>query len=473
MNINNRIFTLDDQAAFAELSGDYNPLHVDQIAARRMLFGGPVVHGIHSLLWSLDCWLKDKTDHIKLRSIKTIFEKPIRVGEEISLKVKNEDEKCVGIELINRESVVTRIEFQWENSEHLRFECLETALTRNVQPHILSDDEMRTKSGSLELYLDMEATAYLFPRLAKCMCSYQIAALLGTSRLVGVECPGLHSIYTELKLNACDLREDKTMQYKVMKFERGSVFINIISPAMTGVIKALVRPACKKQECYLNLKNMVRNNAFLGQHALVLGGSRGLGEVTAKLLAAGGAKTKITYHLGEDDARRVVDEIVSNGGEANCFQFDILSRKENPLHLLLNGWIPSHLYYFATPFISSGLKSEFSTNLFNKFCDYYVSGFSSTVNSLRRLGTKNVFYPSTVYINDLPLNMVEYVTAKIAGEMICMFFEKSNRDIAIYRPRLPRMGTDQTVCLLPVNNQNPVPIMLEHLLLFRDVSVSQ
>ena len=53
-----RIFTSDDQLAFAKLSGDYNPLHLDPVLARRLIFGHQVVHGVHALLWSLDDHLK-------------------------------------------------------------------------------------------------------------------------------------------------------------------------------------------------------------------------------------------------------------------------------------------------------------------------------------------------------------------------------------------------------------------------------
>ncbi len=40
----------EDSLAFAELSGDHNPLHVDPIAAPRTQFVGTVVHGIHAVL---------------------------------------------------------------------------------------------------------------------------------------------------------------------------------------------------------------------------------------------------------------------------------------------------------------------------------------------------------------------------------------------------------------------------------------
>ena len=37
---------------YAGASGDFNPLHVDPVAARRALYGEVVVHGVHSLLWA-------------------------------------------------------------------------------------------------------------------------------------------------------------------------------------------------------------------------------------------------------------------------------------------------------------------------------------------------------------------------------------------------------------------------------------
>lgn len=41
-----RTFTEDDVQAFADLSGDHNPLHLDKEYAKKTRFGRPIVHGV-------------------------------------------------------------------------------------------------------------------------------------------------------------------------------------------------------------------------------------------------------------------------------------------------------------------------------------------------------------------------------------------------------------------------------------------
>ena len=52
--LGSRVFTQDDQQFFAAISRDRNPMHVDAVAARRLMTGHQVVHGIHTVLWALD-----------------------------------------------------------------------------------------------------------------------------------------------------------------------------------------------------------------------------------------------------------------------------------------------------------------------------------------------------------------------------------------------------------------------------------
>ena len=87
-----RVFTSDDQLAFAKLSGDHNPLHLDPLLARRLLFGRQVVHGLHALLWSLDYHLQSVRQPMELRTLKANFKAGIGVGQTLHCRVNLQDE---------------------------------------------------------------------------------------------------------------------------------------------------------------------------------------------------------------------------------------------------------------------------------------------------------------------------------------------------------------------------------------------
>ena len=126
---------------------------------------------------------------------------------------------------------------------------------------------------------------------------------------------------------------------------------------------------------------------------------------------------------------------------------------------------PLYLYYFATPFIFGAAKGKFSSRRFTAFSEYYVTGFLRMFQSMSApsKGLQKIFYPSTAAIGELPLDMGEYAAAKMAGEILCDFLQKSYPALAIHKPRLPRLATDQTVSLLPVSNQDPVSVLLANL----------
>ena len=46
---------------------------------------------------------------------------------------------------------------------------------------------------------------------------------------------------------------------------------------------------------------------------------------------------------------------------------------------------------------------------------------------------------------------------------MCDYIMKNNKLIKIYKPKLPRMATDQTVSFLPVKNNDPFKHMLTEL----------
>jgi MaoC dehydratase-like protein len=78
-----RAFTFQDQSGSTALSSDWNPLHIDPLAARRTMFGRIVVHGIHLALWGTDVWLDGRTECLALRSFRAIFQSRIGLDEEV------------------------------------------------------------------------------------------------------------------------------------------------------------------------------------------------------------------------------------------------------------------------------------------------------------------------------------------------------------------------------------------------------
>lgn len=466
-----RTFTEKDQITFAELSGDYNPLHVDVLAARRMLFGERVVHGIHSVLWALDVCLQNVTDKRTITMLKAFFPKPIRIGSVVSLVYKESPEEQIKIDLLCGGVVATSLSVEFgsanDDSEGGVCEKLpEKILPRNVTSETISGD-----AGSLGLYLYPQTAVQLFPNVMRCLSVGQIAALLCSTRLVGMHCPGQHSLYSQLELMSDpDKDSNPELHYVVDRFDPrfGLAFLKVNASGLSGNIKAFLRPQPQQQAGYDTLRAQVRSDEFDGQRALIIGGSRGLGEVAAKLLAAGGADVRITYYQGKDDASAIVTDIVGHGGKAAALPYNVLHPDESPLANSLAGWVPTDLYYFATPFIFSGVKARFLAEIFNKFCAYYVTGCVNVVRELYPSGLRRVFYPSSVAIDELPSDMGEYAIAKRAGETACAYLEKTQPGLHVYHTRFPRVATDQTVNIMPGSDTEPAAVLLGELRTFRD-----
>jgi 3-hydroxybutyryl-CoA dehydratase len=79
----NREITADDVADFAELTGDHDPLHTDQLESSASPFGGPVAHGLLGL--SVLAGLSSEQPLVSTLALVSIsnwrFEAPIFFGD--------------------------------------------------------------------------------------------------------------------------------------------------------------------------------------------------------------------------------------------------------------------------------------------------------------------------------------------------------------------------------------------------------
>ena len=468
--MNERTFTIEDQRAFAGLSGDNNPLHVDEVAARRLLFGRPLVHGVHGLIWALDCWLADHDNPVELRSLNANFVGPIGLNEQTRCAVTIRDDGNVDIRITAGGLLATSITLTWILASGAPTVEPLSGSPPSERPRPLEPAEIATASGEVDLMLDMDAMRARFPHLCRALPGIQIAAILATTRVVGVFCPGLHSLYSAVALTfeQDGAKGSPLLTYEIAKWnERFSLAeLGVTGPGLKGTLQTFRRPAPRRQAGMGQLTEEVEAGEFAGQRALVVGGSRGLGELTAKLLAAGGAEVTITFVRGSADAQEVVAEITASGAVASAMAFDVLDQGQAIADQFgtTPGAGPTHLYYFATPHIATAAKGVFSPAIFQRFCDFYLTAFLEAVQTLLPLGLRGVLYPSTVFIDKPPENMGEYAASKAAGEILCAFVERTHRGLTILRPRLPKLATDQTLSLtFSGRGSDPVPVLLEQL----------
>jgi hypothetical protein len=455
---------------FARLSGDYNPLHMDPVIARRLAFGKQVVHGVHLLLWGLNCLLESISENIVIRKLQAKFLKPAGLDEKVTCQLIMDSPEKVSLVLrASKETALTaEIEFQREKNLHyLNDYEPKSVLFDNTGCAVINSENISKAEGGLELALHRETAMKLFAFVEKFIPGLQVAEILATTRLIGMKCPGLHSIFSGMRIEFGRLESGESlMQYKVVNYDGrfNLVTIEIVSPGAKGVVTGFLWPMPRVQSSIEKVQEKVDSASFSGQVALVVGGSRGLGEITAKILAAGGAKVYLTYATGRQDAEKIVNDLEMSGLQADCFSLDILS-DETELDRTISQKCHdiSHIYYFCSPYIGSAPKGRFRNEVFMRFCDYYVSGFNKIFKITANKGIKNYFYPSTVFLSEQPLNMGEYTAAKAAGESLCSLLSKAVGGINIYSPRLPKLATDQTVSVIDKRIDSPDTIMLNQL----------
>jgi acyl dehydratase len=458
-------YTEDVQYGFADLSGDYNPLHVDRIAARRTVVGGLAVHGIHLAITALETLLgRSVSEKRKLgvAGFTAQFLKPVLVGDVVRFYLTDVTDVSGRIVGQISDETVCEITVQFGPVSIRSSNELPPLLRESVAE--LQFESLRDKRGSLALGLDLAKAKQLFPLTVATMGAGGLAATLALSRLIGMRCPGLHSILAKADVRYLANTESGALTYQVEQTDErfGRVVLAIRGPGIQGELLAFYRPPPEAQPDMAAVTRLVQPCSFANSIALIIGGSRGLGEVTAKIIAAGGGLAIITYFQGARDAERVAEDILSQGGRCETLQLDVRHCQLLVRRLRKKQTAPRTIYYFATPRIFGRRRGFFSHDILREFNEIYVTAFGRLLDAAATAGSPKlrVFYPSSVAINDGMRETAEYAMAKSLGEQMCAFYNQYSRQIDIVVERLPRTMTDQTSTLLPFPAENAVDVML-------------
>lgn len=463
-----RVFDAADQLAFARLSGDFNPMHMDAAAARRTPAGAPVVHGVQSMLWALER-IAALRPLAGLGRIDADFARFLYVGDPAELTILRDTGAELRAEL---RSGSTRISVYT-----LKFTPLAAPAAvmpgpaaihydaTRLDPLPLDWDEVAATSGTIAFASTPDAIAATYPALAAAIGMERIGALLALTRLVGMVSPGLHSTFHRINATLTEPGESVAadlLGFAVAQAEPRYQLVTFEAAArgLSAKVKASRRTPPTAQPGSAELRGRIAPASCAGRRALVIGGSRGIGEVTAKLLALGGAEVLISYVTGATDAQAVADDIRAAGGRAETVRLDMLGDLDTQLAAL-----PADLgsvYYFATGRIAPRAANSFDAALFAGFCRIYVEAFARLCERLVRGRSERlaVFYPSTVYVEEAPAGLGEYAMAKAAGEVCAADLTRTHALLDIHCARLPRMATDQTAGMIAQDMDSPVDCMV-------------
>lgn len=456
------IFSISDQLKFAKLSQDFNPLHCDEVLSRRYIFGAPVVHGINALIMGIKEWSNKDISSFVIKELRCKFNKPMYLDDEIIFDINDSNGKII-INIIQSDQIKLRANLRIDK-KRINYLPESSYDSRTLsKPSNKPFEKLKDVSKTLDCSIDINLANKIYTKeFVRSIGAGQLAEIISFSRIVGMHIPGLNSIFSEIRFYNHKKEKKKDIDFEVTSTDERFKIINIESngPVFHSNIKAFYRPQLVEQKTVKQISKYVTSGEFDSFRALIIGGSRGLGEFTAKVLGYGGAKLMITYANGKKDALKVVKDIKQYNNNIQPYNLDI-SKLKNSDFESIKKFNPSHVFYFATPFIFNGVKDQFCKKKYDKFEHFYVNFFELLVGNLAKNKFEDIsyFYPSTTAINENLSDMLEYTMAKKKGEDLCSILEDRHPNIRILRPRLPRLETDQTVSLSSVTNHDPLIIL--------------
>jgi hypothetical protein len=187
--------TLADSEVFAQLSGDFNPIHVDPMSPRKASFGFNIVHGIHLVLSVFDQMSPEIWVPSQVKSLRVRFLKPLAHGAQASISIAK-NESSFDATILNGEVKVLSLKAELEPDQDSYF----VPMTRFEKKNPVSAPIKVGDSVTEDLCIGEVDLEKIFAHKLRHISKNQISELLAMTRVVGMKLPGLRSVLAGLNL---------------------------------------------------------------------------------------------------------------------------------------------------------------------------------------------------------------------------------------------------------------------------------
>ncbi|MFQ5734368.1 MAG: SDR family NAD(P)-dependent oxidoreductase [Planctomycetaceae bacterium] len=455
-----RLETTDIQQ-FADWSGDHNPLHVNADFARGTFFGRPIAHGILTAIRGLGAIPHDPGQRI--RSLEIEFRGAVVPGEVCRVDVSGDAASFSAVIRQSDDALMTLVgDFgDREPSEVSRYAdgipATDKIEALRSSPADRSLDEFQVGLAVAGVYSGppppaaFAADVQLTPLEARVLglCSY----------LVGMELPGLRSLFVRLNLRFRDTTanpESLSYRIKITKFDPEfrllETILDVATPQGETVATADIRSYVPFSPVGVDLDSLsgALDSAqadLTGKVALVCGGSRGLGADIAASLAIAGCHVYATYRTSRDSADDLAARLVERGATIEFLRGDVgdVSLCRTSLRRILD--MHGRLDILVLNACESPKPVDIGTSSDGEF-ERYISRNLRLVRSplsvcLPALQESHgtIVAVSSSFVDQLPQGFAHYVALKQAVEGTVRTACREYENVSAVIPRPPRLQT--------------------------------
>lgn len=447
--------TTEHIEAFAKLSGDYNPLHLNQDYARKTPFGGVIAHGFASVLMALGVWADSKS--FRLRQIRVQFLKPLCPDQDFEVLATSAAVGSTNLQIVSGKSTLTKIQLEWNEYDGAGAASFRSAGNwqkpdKYYSPNTNAADDIRR----------------LFNLDLRQLPQGQLSALLWSTYFVGMVTPGKQALYSEFE---CEFDNEATdnpvLEISDLQTSIDERFNQVsITGKGTGIVKFTVQAFKRPESVSYSAEKVevaiagLSQNAkdYAGKSVFVSGGARGFGSVLAQAFNSFGARLFLNYRTPNAETEEFIARLRrDNNDNVTAIQADLQHSEdaERVSELLRQaGQKIDVLVLNAFPPILTKKAAELTPDEILKFIDRALSIQLRTFYAVHSSLSPNakVIHVSSIYTKAPVKQLSHYIMAKAACEAFMQSLATEHKSLKFINVRPPQMLTDQTNGVLTSNS---------------------